>query len=256
MSLVTHTLYGIENKVEIALERLRAFEPPEGYWFANSGGKDSTVLRDLLIRSGVKFDAHYQATTVDPPEVVMFIRKYHPETVRHQPEETMWQSVVRHCGPPTRVVRYCCAEFKETGGKGRLVVTGIRWAESVRRKQRRMTEVCLRDSTKTYLHPIIDWSNEEVWEYIRSRQLPYCSLYDEGFKRVGCVMCPMGDKKGMKRDALRWPKIADAWKRAIAKAYDKRVARGNMLTFGSADDFYNWWISGKGVGKPTPTLFE
>jgi phosphoadenosine phosphosulfate reductase len=256
LPLLETTLFGIEDKVAIAIERLKCHEPPEGYHFADSGGKDSTVVRDLLIRSGCKYDGHYSATTVDPPEVIYFIRKHHPETVRHQPEESMWQLVVKHSSPPTRIIRYCCKELKEVRGSGRLVVTGIRWAESVRRKRRSMVEACYQDTTRTYLHPIIDWSNEDVWEYIRTRNLPYCSLYDEGYKRVGCIMCPMSGHNGMLRDAKRWPKIAEAWRRAIYKAYDKRVARGDMLTFATAEEFYQWWLSRKGVGKPTPVLFE
>lgn len=55
------------TKAEIVIERLRMFEPPEGYWLAFSGGKDSIVLKDLAIRSGVRFEAHYNITTVDPP---------------------------------------------------------------------------------------------------------------------------------------------------------------------------------------------
>ena len=59
----------------IAIERLKTFEPEKGYYFANSGGKDSGVCRHLLIKSGVKFDAHYNWTTVDPPELLRHIKK-------------------------------------------------------------------------------------------------------------------------------------------------------------------------------------
>ena len=81
--LIENELFGVVDKVKIALERLKHFEPEEGYYFADPGGKDSTVVRDLLIRSGVKYDGHYMNTTIDPPELVKFIREYHPETERH-----------------------------------------------------------------------------------------------------------------------------------------------------------------------------
>ena len=70
--LIENTLFGIEDKVAIALDMLRTFEPPEGYYVAYSGGKDSTVILDLVRRSGVKYDAHYNRTTVDPPDCPFF----------------------------------------------------------------------------------------------------------------------------------------------------------------------------------------
>ena len=101
--LVENTLFGVKDKVEIALLRLREYDPEGGYYFADSGGKDSCVVLDLLKRSGVRFDAHHSLTTVDAPELVWFIRKEHPETVIHRPEKTMWQLVEYNGGPPTRL---------------------------------------------------------------------------------------------------------------------------------------------------------
>ena len=66
--LVEDTLFGTKDKVQIAMERLRAFEPNEGYYVAFSGGKDSQVIYHLCKEAGVKMDAHYSLTTVDPPE--------------------------------------------------------------------------------------------------------------------------------------------------------------------------------------------
>ena len=64
----------------VAIERLRKFEPealemhPDGYYLAYSGGKDSDVILDLAERAGVRFGAHHNLTTVDPPEVIYHIR--------------------------------------------------------------------------------------------------------------------------------------------------------------------------------------
>lgn len=137
MALVEETLFGTQDKVQIAIERLRAFEPSEGYYVAFSGGKDSQVVYHLCKEAGVKFDAHYNHTTVDPPEVIYFRRKYYPDVIVDYHGTTMWKLIVRKGMPPTRVVRYCCDELKEDGGKGRIVVTGVRWEESSRRKHSR-----------------------------------------------------------------------------------------------------------------------
>ena len=59
-----------KNKIEVAIDRIKHFEPSEGYYLAFSGGKDSIVCKELLNMAGVKYDAHYNHTTVDPPELI------------------------------------------------------------------------------------------------------------------------------------------------------------------------------------------
>lgn len=211
---------------ETAIARLREFQPPEGYYLAFSGGKDSVVLKDLAIKSGVKFDAHYNVTTIDPPELVRFIRKHHPEIEwRHQSRPFLRLLEVR--GFPSRKGRWCCEEYKEGGGSGRVVLTGIRAAESARRGKRRMVENCMRDPSKRYVHPIIDWSEEDVWRYIRSNNIPYCELYDQGWKRIGCIFCPMATPKNRYRDFHRYPRYVSAFLKSFQILYAKRKANGN-----------------------------
>lgn len=135
------TLFGEVDKVQTAIDRLKAFEPQEGYYLAFSGGKDSQCIYHLAKMAGVKFDAHYNITSVDPPELIRFIRKHYPNVSMDYPRDkdgkvlTMWNLIERHTIPPTRMSRYCCAELKESCGKGRVTVTGVRWAESERRKK-------------------------------------------------------------------------------------------------------------------------
>lgn len=65
-----------KTKVETAIERIKTFEPPEGYFLAFSGGKDSVVIKALADMAGVKYDAHYHITSVDPPELVRFVKTF------------------------------------------------------------------------------------------------------------------------------------------------------------------------------------
>lgn len=248
--LVEYTLFGVQDKVANSIAALQHFEPkPEGYYFANSGGKDSTVVRDLLIRSGVKFDAHYHITTVDPPELVHFIRDNHPETVMERPPINMWALIVKNRILPTRTMRYCCRALKERGGAGRLVVTGVRKQESNQRRKRQMVEQCHFDNPRRYLHPIFEWAEQDVWHDIREQNIPYCSLYDEGYKRLGCVMCPQKGAEKATQDMLRWPKIAAQYKRACDRAYALLKERHPNAKWQSGDDMFNWWISGKAAPK-------
>jgi len=250
-------LFGERDRVAIAIERIREHCPAEGLYVAFSGGKDSMVILDLVKAAGVKYDAHFNVTTVDPPELLNFIRKHYPEVEWHRPKMSMFQLIVHKRMPPTRRVRYCCSELKERGGHGRIIVTGIRAEESYRRSKRRMFEQCFKIRMTHYLNPIIDWSEDDVWDYIRSRKLPYCSLYDEGYKRIGCVMCPMIGAEGMAENARRWPKFAKLYYRAFEAAVAAHRSRGCSYDgphdhWNTADDMWEWWMSGGRASEEVP----
>lgn len=129
----------IRTKLEVAIQRLHSFEPPEGYFVAFSGGKDSQCVYHLCKIAGVKFEAHYNVTSVDPPELIKFIKSNYPDVIFEVPHDadgkriSMWSLIKQKLMPPTRIARYCCQALKEQTGEGRIVVTGVRWAESVRR---------------------------------------------------------------------------------------------------------------------------
>ena len=93
----------IEYRIKTAINRLKAFEPEEGYYLAFSGGKDSQCIYHLAKEAGVKFDAHYNLTTVDPPELVYFIRNNYPDVIIDKPEMSMWKLIIKNNGPPTRM---------------------------------------------------------------------------------------------------------------------------------------------------------
>ena len=135
MALHQVDIFGKEiDKVQTSMDRLRAFEPEEGYYLAFSGGKDSVCIKALADLAGVKYDAHYNATTVDPPELVRFIREQHPDVEIVKPDIPMRKLIVQKRMPPTRLVRYCCAHYKEKCGRDRVTLTGTRWAESSNRR--------------------------------------------------------------------------------------------------------------------------
>lgn len=288
----------LQEKVRKSIERLKAFCPEEGYYLAFSGGKDSVVCKALLEMSGCKYDATYRVTTVDPPELVRFIKTQHPDVKREVPRYpetyrnpklagkpiTMWNLIPEKLMPPTRLVRYCCSSLKESGGDGRMTVTGVRWAESVNRsksqgevviqavgkvedydedsfrrdqkhgsliltndneKSRRLVEQCYKRH-KTTVNPIIDWTDSDVWKFIHGEGISYCSLYDEGFHRLGCIGCPMARKAGRETEFLRWPKYKWHYLKAFERMLKERERRGKLngtWRMGtSAQDVFNWWM--------------
>jgi len=239
---VNSNLFG-DSPVSLAIERLRQYEPEEGYYLAFSGGKDSVCIKQLAIDAGVAFDAHYSLTTIDPPELVRFIRAHHPDVHIERPARP-FLSRLREKGFPTRRSRWCCAEYKELHGHGRLVVTGVRAAESTRRAKRGITEMAS-DGRKDMLNPIIDWSDSDVWDFIRERNLPYCSLYDEGFSRVGCLFCPNAKPIHRQMAAIRYPRYRERFRRAFVALYDNRKAAGvsSVDRWESGDAMFRWWIS-------------
>lgn len=130
-----------KTKVEVAIDRFKTFEPPEGYFLAFSGGKDSVVIKALADMAEVKYDAHYQVTSVDPPKLVRFVKSFDDVVMERNHYKdgtpiTMWNLIPREKMPPTRLIRYCCRELKESSGEGRFVVTGVRKAESAKRSHR------------------------------------------------------------------------------------------------------------------------
>jgi len=248
VALVEQGLFDTTDKVAIAVARFRQFEKqalalhPEGYYLAFSGGKDSQCIYHLAELAGVLFGAYMHLTTVDAPELLRFVRDNYPKVKREKPKDSMWRMIVKERMPPTRLARYCCEALKEGGGSGRLVVTGIRNAESNARASRRMMEVCKRDSTKIFLNPIIDWTEGDVWEFLNSRQIPHCSLYDEGFKRLGCIGCPMGSRSGRLKQFERWPKFEELYKRAMQACLDKRRKDGLPTPYADLDEYWDWWM--------------
>jgi len=230
-----------KSKIDISIAILREFEPPEGYYLADSGGKDSSVLKALADLAGVKYDAHYSMTTVDPPELTRFIKREHPDTIWEVPEKNFFELCFSN-GLPTRIQRWCCKLLKESGGVGRIVATGVRTEESANRSKRKIIEPCAR-ARKTFINPIRDWTHNDVWEFIRAEGLPYCSLYDEGFDRIGCVVCPFMGKKKQEQSMERWPTL---WK-LTHKASNRYWAKGTpgMKQFPTAEDYWQWWISGR-----------
>ena len=240
---IQQDLYG-KSFEEVAISRIKQYEPPEGYYLAFSGGKDSIVIYDLALRAGVKFDAHFHRTTVDPPEVLKYIKEYYPDVIWEKPKMSMFQLIIKNKIPPLRTIRYCCRSLKEIGGRGRDIITGIRWAESVNRRNRSMYEESRHIKGKYFLNPIIDWSDKDVWDYIHIHNLKYCTLYDVGKTRIGCIMCPMQGPKGMRIDAERYPKFYRAYLRTFEKMLDKLRAEGNVFAHGStAEEVMNWWIN-------------
>lgn len=253
-----------------------------------SGGKDSDVMLELFKRSGVSFEVHNSHTTADAPQTVYHIREVFRDLelqgiqcdidYHNQPDGkrmTMWNLIPRKLMPPTRLVRYCCSELKETGCANRMIATGVRWAESNKRKEREVYEnivsnaetkikisdekMLLTDNddtrrlfeqcqlkAKTVVNPIIDWQDNDIWEYYWNECKSHNTLYKMGYYRVGCIGCPMAGKR-------RYKEFSDFpyYKKAYIKAFDRmlevREARGLTGKWKRGDEVFDWWMEDKSI---------
>ena len=243
----------------------------------DSGGKDSSVVKELALRSGIPFEIMHNHTTADVPETVRFVRqeakrfedlgiKYTINMPMYKGKRTsMWSLIPQKLMPPTRLVRYCCAVLKETGGAGRFIATGVRWAESASRKNsrgiyekngdtehriilnndnddRRMLFENCRLKSKRTVNPIIDWTDDDVWDFLTSDSVPVNPLYAEGWCRVGCVGCPMAGQSGREFQFARFPKYKNLYLLAFRNLLAERASRGKHTLWETPMDVFNWWM--------------
>ena len=260
---IQHSVELIRNAEKIAL----MYDPENGFYNTFSGGKDSQTLFHIVKMSGVKFKTYMSLTSVDPADVIRFVKTEYPSVVRQKPKMSIFQRAVERGILPTMRVRWCCADFKESAGAGKVTLIGIRAAESSRRAKRHEVEVtdkkfsgnldefekwskqqiekqqkkskrkinedefsvksdnevrCINGKDSILVSPIFQWTDKDVWYFLNEVvRVPHCSLYDEGYTRIGCILCPMSTPKSKLRDIKRFPHVKRNWIEAI-KAIRRR----------------------------------
>ena len=209
------------------------------------------------------------------------------------PKRSLWRIMRETLVIPSRVMRVCCSELKERKmPDAPYIVTGVRWAESAVRRaksgiamvhtavapprtsprytggeqaaaaagllttddasSRRLFEQCQMRGVRV-LNPIIDWSDDDVWSYLHSRGIEGNPLYKEGWKRIGCVGCPLAGRRARELAFARYPGLYKAWHDAIAYVIARRKEMGNpMVRAGkeveSVEDVLGEWVGGRLLG--------
>ena len=281
---------GLQKKMMYSIDLLRKAERlalsygggNNGYYLAFSAGKDSQALYHIAELAEVKFDAHMNLTSVDPPEVIRFVKQAYPEVDLIKPKKSIYQLAVEKQILPTMRVRWCCAEYKEMSGAGRVTLIGIRHQESSRRAKRNEVEIssrkfsgtlegldeyrqelkakrarrkskkdgvnitnadqeqtlgCISGKESLLISPIIHWTEQDVWEFLNKvMEVPHCSLYDEGWRRLGCIGCPMSSAKQKQIENLRYPHVKRNWIKAIKAIRGGIPSRIHLVEYKSGLD--------------------
>lgn len=264
-----------QKKIKHSVELLRKaeklalkYDNEDGFYLAFSCGKDSQAMFHVAKMAGVKFKAHMNFTSVDPPQVIIFKRRQYPSVVEHAPMASIFDLAVEKGILPSKRIRWCCAELKESAGAGKVTLIGIRRDESSRRAKRHEVEVsnkkfsgnldqfaewqqeeitkkeeklmrkmkregkkvnedqfsldkdnevrCINGKDSILVSPIFDWSESDVWYFLNNiLGVPHCELYDQGYTRIGCILCPMSQFKHKLRELRDFPHVKRGWIRAI-----------------------------------------
>ena len=262
---INHSIAVIQKASQLAE---RATGKP--LWLAFSGGKDSQALYHVAQMAGVQFEAHMNFTSVDPPEVIRFVRRNYPAVITHPPRISIYDMAIKKKLLPTRRFRWCCVEYKETAGAARVTLVGVRKAESAKRSKRTTFEKIHKNPNKRkqwnfdqfedhqetmaqcmgggkekiVVSPILEWTDDDVWEFLNNiAKVPHCELYDKGHKRIGCIICPMSSHKQKQRDDLQSLHVKRKWIETMAKMpFD----RAYELT---PEERFEWWISDMSLNK-------
>ena len=194
---------------------------------------------------------------------------------------SMWRLIEEKLMPPTRTVRYCCQVLKETSTPNRMAAVGVREDESTGRRGRsdfavlgrrkadgvfkstghtyamfkldkyggedayqcQIIKAC-KDNKDTIVNPIYKFTNYDIWEYVNKFNVPMNPLYAKGYKRVGCIGCPMGGANHQRTEFADYPKYKENYIKAFDRMVQKRKEKGlPCTTFTDGQSVMTWWLN-------------
>lgn len=198
-----------------------------------SGGKDSTVVSDLVIKAlGKPQILHmYGDTTLEFPMTEVYaerFRKNHPKTpfLSSRNKEKDFYDMCEVIGPPSRVMRWCCTVFK-TGALNKKISTtfknkkriltfyGIRRSESTSRSKYDRVAESPKIAKQMVVSPIIDWYDFDIWLYLVTTGIDFNDAYRLGYSRVGCWCCPNNSGWAQYLSSVYMPEQAKRWRNLL-----------------------------------------
>lgn len=209
-----------------------------------SGGKDSTVTADIVIKalSNPSLVHIFGDTTLEFPSTIEYANRYredHDQAIFQiaKNREQNFIDVCEDIGPPARMMRWCCSMFK-TGPITRVINSlyrnqqiltfyGIRKAESVSRsKYNRIEDAAesVKIQQQTVASPIFFWQDIDIWLYILAEKIDFNDAYRLGYDRVGCWCCPNNNQRAQFLSRIYMPVQSKRWREFLIN-FAKKVGK-------------------------------
>lgn len=209
-----------------------------------SGGKDSTVTADLVVRAlqepslvhifgdtTLEFDMTIEYSKrfrIDNPKAIFKVARNN---------EQNFYAVCDDIGPPARMLRWCCSMFKTGpitrtlnrlyGEKKILTFYGIRKCESVSRSRYNRVEddaEVIKIQKQQVASPIFLWKDIDVWLYVLGEKVDFNDAYRLGYDRVGCWCCPNNNLRAQFLAKIYMPKQFNLWRKFLV-SFAKRIGK-------------------------------
>jgi len=196
-----------------------------------SGGKDSSVST-LLAREVVPdIDVIFIDTGLEYPDTLKYVKRFakeHDLNLHIVKGDNFWDYLERE-GIPTKDNRWCNSVCKliplknffleHYPNKKILTIDGSRRFESFTRSKLGYTRRSGFIDFQVNLFPILDWNAIDVWSYILLEGIPYNPLYDRGFERIGCYLCPAALNSEFLRVRDLYPELWERWVNYLKRYY-------------------------------------
>jgi phosphoadenosine phosphosulfate reductase len=189
-----------------------------------SGGKDSLVVLNIARKAVRNLTAFFADTGLEFPETVEYVERYTREAgigLKVEKAGNAFEENFPAFGPPAKDFRWCCkvcklgpiSSFLSAGEV--ITIDGKRRYESFQRGNIGAVERNPFVPGQISVYPVRDWRALEIWLYIRMEHLPYNPLYDQGFERIGCWLCPSALQAEYVRMRELHPDKFNAWQEKL-----------------------------------------
>lgn len=262
------TIDGFEYEAMQFVQNTHAEYPNHVVMVAMSGGKDSTVVSEIVRKALGKSELlHVMSdTTIEASDTYDYIEDFHKHNpkvplVRLTPTMDFYELSSR-IGPPSRLRRWCCTTHKASqmativsalrcSSPGVLTFDGVRSSESTRRAA--YTRITHKHKIKGEIlaSPMKEWLNIHIWLYLIVRRIDFNKGYRFGFRRVGCLPCPFNSRWSSVLTKHIYPKDHEKWRRFLLN-HAVTIKHPNPENF--AEDGWRTRAGGRGMKSDVTEL--
>lgn len=179
---------------------------------------EDTVIIDMIHKEGLKIgifaldtgrlnEETYEVADAITERYGIGIDWYFP---KHEAVEKLEREKGLHSFRESLDNRHECCGIRKVEPLGRALaglagwVTGLRREQSVTRTDLVPIEIDRNHGGILKINPLLEWSEEQVWEYARQHRVPVSRLYDDGYRSIGCAPCTKAVAPGEHARAGRW----------------------------------------------------